>query len=122
MAAPMPKKLVDRLKKDPFMQQCCVCGKTPQWHHHFEYARKALNVWWAILPLCAQHHDMARFTQFRRLLDWAMLNRAPDEELEKYSRVMDYKGRRGYLNTVFGKFSPRKMREHYETNRHLEKI
>lgn len=119
MASPIPKEVVAQLKKDPFMSECCICGGSPQWHHNFEYGRKAINEAWCILPLCRTHHDMVRWVPFRRLLDWAMLNRATDEELLKYSRVMNYKSKRTWLNIIFGEFSPRKMRELYKSTEYL---
>lgn len=121
MAAPIPKNVLEKLKRDEFMQQCCCTGKeNPQWHHNLEYGRKAINEAWCILPLSPEVHAQVRNIGLRRLLDWCMLNRATDAQLEKYSRVMNYKQRKNYLNRVFGEFSPRKMKEHYETNRHLD--
>lgn len=113
MASPIPKEVVAQLKQDEFMAQCCLCGHTPQWHHNFEYGRKAVNEAWCILPLCAVHHQLVRQVPIRRLLDWAMLNRATIVDLARYSKVMDYKARRDWLNKVFGEFSPLKMKQLY---------
>jgi len=115
MAESIPKKVVAVLKADPFMAQCCICGATPQWHHNFEYGRKAVNEPWCILPLCVVHHQGVREIKYRRLLDWAMLNRATDEELKKYSKAMNYKSKRSWLNMLFGQFSPKKMRDLYNS-------
>ena len=120
MASAIPKDVVLQLKRDPFMQQCCVCERDPQWHHNFEYGRKAINEAWCILPLCHEHHQIVRQVPFRRLLDWAMLNRATAEDLQRYSRAMDYKSRLKWLNGIFGEFSPRNMRDLY-TSRKYEK-
>lgn len=114
MAESIPKDVVATLKADPFMEQCCICGKSPQWHHNFEYGRKAINEAWCILPLCIVHHKDVREINYRRLLDWCMLNRATDTELSKYSRAMDYKAKRKWLNILFGEYSPRKLKEHYQ--------
>jgi hypothetical protein len=106
-----------RLAKDPFMQQCCICGASnPQWHHNFEYARKAVNEDWCILPLCPKHHEHVRQIGYRRLLDWAMLSRASHEDLDKYKRVMDYHGKLSFLTRTFGEFTPELMRRHYREN------
>lgn len=122
MAAPIPKDVLKQLIKDPFMASCCICGSDKaQFHHNFEYARKAVNEAWCILPLCSKHHEMVRQVPFRRLLDWAMLNRATNTQLDKYNRVMDYKARRAWLNMIFGEFSPRNLKSHYEKNRHQNK-
>jgi hypothetical protein len=121
MAKSIPKEVVDVLKADPFMKECCICGETPQWHHNFEYGRKAVNEAWCILPLCNTHHQGVREVKYRRLLDWAMFNRAKHTELEKYSRVMNYKAKRNWLNLLFGDFSPRMLRQHYENNFYKDK-
>ena len=123
IAARMPDELRKELLADDFMQQCCLCGsEQKQWHHNFEYARKALNEAWCILPLCPTHHDMVRIVGVRRLLDWAMLNRAKKSDLKKYSRVMDYVGRKAYLNRLFGEFSPRKLQDYFYDKVHEEKL
>ena len=114
MAERMSDELRKELLADDFMHQCCLCGsEQKQWHHNFEFARKALNEAWCILPLCPKHHEMVRNIKVRRLLDWAMLNRADTEDLKKYSRVMNYLQRRTMLNRYFGVFSPRKLREYW---------
>lgn len=104
------------------MRECCVCGNPhTQWHHNFEYGRKAVNEAWCILPLCPTHHAMVREIKFRRLIDWAMYNRATNEELKQYSRVMNYVVKRGWYNQLFGTFTPEKLRQHYANNYHLHK-
>lgn len=95
------------------MKSCCVCGKPPQWHHQFVYGGKAINEAWAILPLCKTHHDQVNHRHFHQLMDWVALNRATDEELEKYSRVMGYKGRRSWLNRQYGEFRSETIAAHY---------
>jgi len=119
MASSIPKEVLEQLKSDPFMAECCICGATPQFHHHFEYGRRAVNEAWCLLPLCPVHHKDVREINYRRLLDWCMLNRATDEELAKYSRVMNYKSKRIWLNTYFGEFSPRKLRNLYKSKSYL---
>jgi len=122
MAAKMPPELIKTLREDDFMQQCCLCGsQQKQWHHHFEFARKALNEAWCILPLCPKHHDMVRVIAVRQLLDWAMLNRADKADLKKYSRFYDYIERRKQLNILFGTFSPRRLREVFNSNDYLKR-
>lgn len=48
-----------------------------------------------------------------QLMDWVVLNRATDGELEKYSRVMNYKSKRAWLNGVYGQFRSEKIAEYY---------
>ena len=123
MAAPIPKDVLKTLREDEFMQSCCLCGSEHrQYHHNFEFARKALNEAWCILPLCPTHHDMVRNIRVRRLLDWAMLNRATTEQLKKYNKIMNHIQRRDTLNRYFGEFSPRKLKEHWSNNFHETKF
>lgn len=114
MAEKIPTKVLKNLLADEFMQQCCICGDThKQFHHQFEYARKAVNEEWCILPLCAKHHAMVREREFRRLLDWIMLSRCPQDRLDFYSKkVMDYKSKLKWLEMIFSKFSPRNLEHH----------
>lgn len=118
MAKAIPKDVREKLLRDPFMQSCCVCGHSHrQWHHNLIFGGKAINEHWCILPLCVEHHEEARNKKFKDILDWIMFNRATDEELAKYSKVMDYIHKRYYLNGKFGKdISPRKIELLYEVH------
>jgi hypothetical protein len=118
MASSIPPETRQILLADPFMKKCCICGRHPQWHHNLIFATKSVQEPWSILPLCQIHHEEARNREFKRLMDWSMLNRANNEDLAKYSKVMDYIGRRGFLNQVFGKYTPERLREHYANNKH----
>lgn len=112
-------KELKKYLQDSFSSRCCVCGaQRPQLHHNLIFAGRQVDEAWTFLPLCPEHHDEARSRDMKRLLDWAMLNRANSTDLAKYSKVMDYKQRRAYLNKVFGVYTPEKLREHYANNRH----
>ena len=58
---PIPKKLRDILASDPFMKRCLYdnknCNGSVQWHHNFIHAGRQINETWAIVPLCAHHHN-----------------------------------------------------------------
>ena len=55
---PIPAKLRKFLADDESMNHCSVCGcYGTQWHHAFEYARRQVNEYWAIVPLCVYHHQ-----------------------------------------------------------------
>jgi len=119
MASPIPKDVLEILKSDDFMKQCCLCGKKPcQFHHNLLFGGKAVNEAWAILPICKEHHDQANNINMRRLLDWVILNRGTDEDLKRFSKVMNYCSRRTFLNRCFGKFSPRNLQVIFQTKQH----
>ena len=116
MAEPIPEDVRAILKAEPFMERCCCTGKSnPQWHHNFEYARKAVNEAWCILPLAPEVHLRVRERKLRQLLDWCMLNRGKKGDLRRFSRVNDYIYRLDQLNALYGEFSQRKLRQFYET-------
>jgi hypothetical protein len=54
---PIPKKLRKEMEEDPFMQKCCLAGKTnPQWHHAIIFKGRQLNERWAIVPASEDVH------------------------------------------------------------------
>lgn len=114
MADKIPSEVLEQLISDDFMKQCCICGSSNrQFHHHFEYGRKAINEAWCILPLCHKHHQDVRNIQYKELLDWIMYHRATQDELDRYSNVTNHKKRRDWLDSKFGDYSPRKIKQHY---------
>jgi len=119
MAKPIPKDILETLKSDDFMKQCCLCGKKPaQWHHNLLFGGKAVNESWVILPLCKEHHDSVNSINMKRLLDWVMLNRGNKEDLERFSKIMNYRDRLIFLNSKFGQFSPRNLRVIFRNKGH----
>lgn len=95
------------------MKKCCICGKTPQWHHQIMRGGRALNEAWAILPLCPEHHDQVNHQKLHQLMDWVALNRATKKQLDDCSHIMKYKRRRAWLNSIYGEFRSEKIRNHY---------
>lgn len=113
----IPPETVQKLRRDDFMHQCCCTGKSHvEWHHNLQFGRKKVEEWWAILPLHPDVHANARNAELKSILDWAMLNRAPEGELDKYSKVIDYKDYKRHLNDLYGEFSPRNLRTVYENH------
>lgn len=51
-------------------------------------------------------HDIEKKPHIKEVLDWIMLNRATDEELERYSKVEDLKVKRDKLNEKRGVWQP----------------
>ena len=118
----IPKDVLEEYLSTSFSKECCFCGnKIPQLHHNLIYGGRQVNEVWTFLPLCKKCHDSVNHINVRRLADWCMLNRGTDEELQKYSKVMDYKAKRKWLNILFGEYSPRKLKEHYANNYHHHK-
>lgn len=93
------------LSKDPYYSRCALTGKTNKqtkidWHHNLIYAGKQVQEKFAIVPLSRDIHN--NIVKHKEKVDWIMLNRATDEELERYSKAIDYKRERDRLNEIYG--------------------
>lgn len=108
----IPKKLRDRLADDMLYQRCCITGELGtwadplQWHHNLIHAGKQVQADFAILPVKKSIHLIADYPKIKEKLDWVMLNRMSEEELERYGRVFDWQARKDYLNALFGEWIP----------------
>ncbi len=100
----IPKTLIEEVENDPFYKKCCITGLSNEkieWHHNLIYGGKQVNEKWCILPLLKSiHRDIVKY---KEKCDWIMLNRATDEELKKYSKVVDYIKMRERLNGIYNK-------------------
>lgn len=88
------------------------CKGRITWEHTLIYAGRQIDEVWAIIKLCEYHHDV-NTQQGDGDLDkqknvWIALNRATDQELEKYSKAVNYKRERGRLNKIYGNYIKRK--------------
>lgn len=86
----------ETMANDPFYKRCCLevmggCEGTIQWHHNLIFAGRQVNEIFCILPLCYKHHRDANIKKVRDLLDIIMLDRATPEQVQKYSKAVDYK-------------------------------
>lgn len=102
----IPKPLREQMAADPFYLQCAVTGipakqQKVEWHHALIFAGKQVQEKWAILPVLKEIHLKAENKRNKAVLDYIMLNRATDEQLEKYSKTINYIKRRETLNKQF---------------------
>ena len=103
---PIPLDTLRDMMKNPFYRKCCICGYYKvQFHHHLIYGGQQINELFAILPLCKKCHDEANKRYMSEKLDWVMLNRASEDELMRYSKVVNLQRRLVYLNSKFGSFT-----------------
>ena len=63
---------------------------------------KRENVKEVILPICQAHHRRADTREIREKLDWVMLQRMTDEQLDFYSKARNYKQYKIYLREKYG--------------------
>jgi hypothetical protein len=102
---PIPQALRRQLAEDPFMSRCCITGSVAEkidWHHNLIFAGRQVNEAWAILPLARSIHDRVFSPEIKERCDWIMLNRATDDQLRPYCRVIDYIALKKRLNAKFG--------------------
>lgn len=107
-----------RILADRFYEKCArhgpECEGRITWEHTLIYAGKQIDEAWAIIPLCEYHHAVNRYQDCGDLQKevnvWIALNRATDEELEKYSKAVDYKLKRKKLNEIYGVYNSDKRR------------
>ncbi len=101
------------MANDPYYKKCAVTGTTSEkidWHHNLIFAGRQVNERWCIIPLAKSVHD--KIERYKDKVDWIMLNRATDEELERYSKVINLKDKRDRLNKTYGNYSQGKSAKH----------
>lgn len=98
----IPKSLRDQLSDDPFMKKCVYTGETKDisWEHCWSYAGKQINEDWAIVPLARRLNTSHPPREVKEYCRWISINRATEEELEKYPRK-DWRAIKIYLNQKF---------------------
>jgi len=92
----IPLKLREELEQDPFYKTCCLTQRTDgkiDWHHNMEWKGKNLQKKFAILPV---HNDLHQYhrkitSRVKELLNRIMVARMTEEELDYYSKVIDYR-------------------------------
>ena len=106
----IPTALRDQIAADPYYSRCARvvhgrCDGRITWEHAFVFAGKQINEPWCLLPLCEYHHSVGR-DQDGPGLDkqvnlWIALNRADDERLGRFSKAINLKAKRDYLNSIY---------------------
>ncbi len=88
-----------------------VCGGRRNTREHaFIFAGKQIDEPWAIISCCAKGQEVDGYqdahTMDKNLNRWVALNRATDEELIKYSKVVNLIRMRDNLNATYGSYVP----------------
>lgn len=101
----IPLDLRAQLEADPYYKHCAislVMGPKIDWHHNLIYAGRQVQARFCIIPLSNVVHEEIVF--HKEEVDWIMVNRATDEELVHYSKVIDYLRMRDVLNQKYGEY------------------
>ncbi len=99
---PIPLKLRKQIAEDPFMKKCCYrdCKKTEvEWNHTLMYAGRQVNTWYAIVPLCTEHHRGNNGTIYNDVKEWCELitYMRGGAELDKDCPKMSWRQHKQYL-------------------------
>lgn len=112
----IPKKLREDMATDPFYAICCVTGARAtrqdpiEWHHNLIFAGSQVQEKFAILPLKHSLHERINGDkQLKAHLDWIMLSRASEEQLERFSKVVDQRFNLAMLEAVYGHYAPQEQ-------------
>ena len=104
----IPKKLLNEILEDKFYKKCCRTGKPYgkiDFHHNLIFAGKQVQEKFAILPVhnsIHQYHN-GLTSEVKEKLNWIMVNRMSDVELNYYSKAVDYTALKKRLNKKYGK-------------------
>lgn len=110
LTKPIPKPLREEMSNDPFYKKCCIadetCSGVIQWHHnlrsYIDGNKGRVNKKFCILPVCKGHHDRADTTAVKEKLDWVMVNRMTEEQLNYYTKATNYIFMLERLNKIYG--------------------
>lgn len=114
----VPEKLRRKWRKEDWRGEARVCLRAEEGNcagrvtkeHALMYAGKQVQEEWAILDICAYHHEVDRFQDGGGINKekhvWIALNRAPEERLRELSKGEDKIALRGRLNAIYGVYKP----------------
>lgn len=87
---PIPLATRERISNDPFFKKCCRpdkenCSGRITVEHAIMYAGKRINDYWALLPLCWEHHLGQKLDKAWNIK--TAMARATEEDRKKYPRL-----------------------------------
>lgn len=99
----IPQRIRKIIAKSLYYKKCARkadgnCSGRITIEHAFIYAGQQINELWSLIPLCWYHHLGAGLN--KRSNELIALERATDEDLEKYPKV-DWKQKKKYLQSLF---------------------
>lgn len=114
----IPTKIRKEIATDSYYKACALhgihgheCGGRITLEHAIIHTGKQVQEKWAIIPICAQGHEVDEYqdahTMKKDLNIWIALNRATDDELRAVSKAVDYIHVRRRLNEKYGEYRRR---------------
>lgn len=104
-------KVKKELLADPRMKKCARedegnCSGRITWEHAIIHKGQRLDEAWAILGICAYHHEVDNFQDGggmnKEKHEWLALRQAPAGRLEELSKAINYIQRLKYLDSKYG--------------------
>jgi len=91
----IPKPLLQEILADKYYKKCCLTGTTLgkiDLHHNLIFGGRQVQEKFAILPV---HNDIHQYHQgitkeVKEKLNWVMVNRMSEYELNYYSKAVNY--------------------------------
>lgn len=109
----IPPDILNEILADPIYTACLrqiyfrdhECQGRITFEHAIKWQGRRLNTVWAIIPICEYAHSVGIY-QNNGILNkeknvFLALSRAPEEELKKYSKGIDYIKLKNYLKEKF---------------------
>lgn len=109
----MSVELRKEINDDPEYSRCSLlgygeCGGRITREHALIYAGKKIQERFAIISLCASHHNVDEYQDAKTMVKdrniWVALNRASNAELIRFSKTINYLRERDRLNDKFGAY------------------
>lgn len=109
----IPGPLLKEILEDPFYETCVrfkegTCRGRVTFEHALQHASRQVQAKFAIVPLCAYHHEVDQYQDCgdlqKEIGQWVALNRAKRTDFDKYPRN-DWAQRKRYLNAKYGKWN-----------------
>lgn len=105
------RRISEKVKQDVLKRpQVCAragegCAGRITWEHALIFGGRQIDESWAIVLLCERHHGVNSYQDNGDLQKeknvWIALNQATDDELQKYSKVVNYVELRNRLNEKY---------------------
>jgi hypothetical protein len=99
----IPLKIRSEMENDPFYSRCAITGTRIgkiDWHHNARFGGKNVQEKFCIIPLSKHIHDKIDF--YKERCDWIMVNRMSDDELNRYTKAINYHFMKKRLNEKYG--------------------
>ena len=106
------KKIKDTINTDPFYETCARlsegdCKGRITMEHALIYAGRQIDEVFAIIPICAFHHEVDQYAggggMNKKKHEWIAISRMTQDDRIKYSR-MDWEKALQLLENNFGKY------------------